>query len=53
MSTMRKAVRDVEIKGLLIPKGWRVIAYLRSVHLDEENYKDPSEFNPWRWKVIN
>jgi cytochrome P450 len=53
VSTMRKAVRDVEIKGLLIPKGWRVILYLRSVHLDEENFIDPYEFNPWRWKVTD
>ncbi|KAF3333437.1 cytochrome P450 90D2-like isoform X1 [Carex littledalei] len=50
VSTWRKAVRDVEIKGLLIPKGWRVISYLRFMHLAEENYKDPYEFNPWRWR---
>ncbi|KAJ4789130.1 Cytochrome P450 90D2 [Rhynchospora pubera] len=50
MSTMRKSVRDVEIKGFFIPKGWRVVAYLRSLHLDQENYKDPYEFCPRRWK---
>lgn len=48
---MRKAVRDVEVKGHLIPKGWRVFMYFRSVHLDDMLYEDPYKFNPWRWKV--
>ncbi|VAH57627.1 unnamed protein product [Triticum turgidum subsp. durum] len=48
---MRKAVRDVEVKGHLIPKGWRVFMYFRSVHLDDMLYEDPCKFNPWRWKV--
>lgn len=49
---MRKAVKDVEIKGNFIPKGWCVFMYFRSVHLDESHYDDPYQFNPWRWKVI-
>lgn len=47
---MRKAVRDVEIKGHFIPKDWGVFTYFRSVHLDETLYEDPYTFNPWRWK---
>ncbi|KAJ7963165.1 putative Cytochrome P450 [Quillaja saponaria] len=47
---MRKAVKDVAIKGNLIPKGWCVFAYFRSVHLDESNYDWPHQFNPWRWQ---
>ncbi|CAL9043134.1 unnamed protein product [Musa banksii] len=47
---MRKAVRDVEIKGHFIPKGWCVFAYFRSVHLDENHYEEAYKFNPWRWK---
>ncbi|KAG1330117.1 Cytochrome P450 90D2 [Cocos nucifera] len=47
---MRKAVRDVEIKGHFIPKGWCVLTYFRSVHLDESLYKEAYKFNPWRWK---
>ncbi|KAF3326880.1 cytochrome P450 90D2-like protein [Carex littledalei] len=47
---MRKAVRDVEIKGHLIPKGWCMFVYFRSIHLDNEIYDDPYKFNPWRWK---
>ncbi|XP_020577300.1 cytochrome P450 90D2-like isoform X2 [Phalaenopsis equestris] len=47
---MRKAVRDVEVKGHLIPNGWCVFTYFRSVHLDEAIYDEPHRFNPWRWK---
>ncbi|KAH6773423.1 cytochrome P450 [Perilla frutescens var. hirtella] len=47
---MRKAMKDVEIKGHLIPKGWCVFAYFRSVHLDDKLYDFPYQFNPWRWQ---
>ncbi|XP_008805787.2 cytochrome P450 90D2-like isoform X2 [Phoenix dactylifera] len=47
---MRKAVKDVEIKGHFIPEGWCVLTYFRSVHLDESLYKEAYKFNPWRWK---
>uniref|UniRef100_A0A803LD74 3-epi-6-deoxocathasterone 23-monooxygenase n=1 Tax=Chenopodium quinoa TaxID=63459 RepID=A0A803LD74_CHEQI len=47
---MRKAMKDVEIKGYLIPKGSCVLTYLRSVHLDEDLYDTPYQFNPWRWQ---
>ncbi|KEH18338.1 putative 3-epi-6-deoxocathasterone 23-monooxygenase [Medicago truncatula] len=47
---MRKALKDVEIKGYLIPQGWCVFANFRSVHLDEKNYECPYQFNPWRWQ---
>nr|XP_011462520.1 PREDICTED: 3-epi-6-deoxocathasterone 23-monooxygenase [Fragaria vesca subsp. vesca] len=46
----RKALRDVEIKGYLIPKGWCVLASFSSVHMDEENYEHPYQFDPWRWE---
>jgi len=48
---MRTAVKDMEVRGLFIPKGWCVFMYFRSVHLDESHYDDPNQFNPWRWKV--
>ncbi|KAK9228750.1 hypothetical protein WN944_021706 [Citrus x changshan-huyou] len=50
IGVMRKAMRDIEIKGYLIPKGWCFFAYFRSVHLDESNYDWPYQFNPWRWQ---
>ncbi|MED6123447.1 cytochrome P450 [Stylosanthes scabra] len=48
----RKAQKDVEIKGYLIPKGWCVMACLTSVHLDSNNYENPFKFDPWRWEKI-
>ncbi|CAL0311479.1 unnamed protein product [Lupinus luteus] len=48
----RKAVKDVEIKGYLIPKDWTVMASLNSVHLDDKNYENPFEFDPSRWEKI-
>ncbi|PSR96908.1 3-epi-6-deoxocathasterone 23-monooxygenase [Actinidia chinensis var. chinensis] len=50
VGVMRKAMKDVEIKGYLIPKGWCVFTYFRSVHLDESLYDWPNQFNPWRWQ---
>ncbi|KAK7346391.1 hypothetical protein VNO80_20909 [Phaseolus coccineus] len=46
----RKAVKDVEIKGYLIPKDWCVVASLTSVHMDGMNYENPFKFDPWRWE---
>ncbi|XP_052109493.1 3-epi-6-deoxocathasterone 23-monooxygenase CYP90D1 isoform X1 [Arachis duranensis] len=50
IGVMRKAMKDVEIKGYFIPKGWCVLAYFRSIHLDDKNYDKPYQFNPWRWQ---
>nr|QWK52322.1 cytochrome P450 90D1 [Isatis tinctoria] len=50
IGVMRKAMKDVEIKGYVIPKGWCFFAYLRSVHLDKLYYDSPYKFNPWRWQ---
>lgn len=50
VGVMRKAMKDVEIKGYLIPKGWCVFTNFRSVHLDENLYDRPHQFNPWRWQ---
>ncbi|KAI8019884.1 3-epi-6-deoxocathasterone 23-monooxygenase CYP90D1 [Camellia lanceoleosa] len=50
VGVMRKAMKDVEIKGYLIPKGWCVFTYFRSIHLDQNLYDSPYQFNPWRWQ---
>ncbi|OAY36516.1 3-epi-6-deoxocathasterone 23-monooxygenase CYP90D1 isoform X2 [Manihot esculenta] len=50
VGVMRKAMKDVEIKGYLIPKGWCAFAYFRSIHLDGNHYDWPYQFNPWRWQ---
>lgn len=51
IGVMRKAMKDMKIKGYLIPKGWSVLTYFRSVHLDHNHYDCPYKFNPWRWQV--
>ncbi|KAK4383230.1 3-epi-6-deoxocathasterone 23-monooxygenase CYP90C1 [Sesamum angolense] len=38
--------------GYLIPKGWCVLASFSSIHMDEMNYENPYEFDPWRWKKV-
>ncbi|KAB2036589.1 hypothetical protein ES319_D03G011900v1 [Gossypium barbadense] len=48
----RKALKDIDIKGYLIPKGWCVLTSFISVHMDEENYRNPYLFEPWRWEKI-
>uniref|UniRef100_A0A5B6YXS5 22alpha-hydroxysteroid 23-monooxygenase n=1 Tax=Davidia involucrata TaxID=16924 RepID=A0A5B6YXS5_DAVIN len=50
IGVMRKAMKDIEIKGYLIPEGWCAFTYFRSVHLDENHYDWPYQFNPWRWQ---
>lgn len=41
----------MDITGYTIPKGWKVLTWFRSVHLDPEIYPNPKEFNPNRWNV--
>ncbi|KAF3623532.1 Ent-kaurenoic acid oxidase 1 [Capsicum annuum] len=45
----REAKEDVIVQGYTIPKGWKVLLWFRSVHLDPDIYNDPLEFNPSRW----
>ncbi|XP_038970822.1 ent-kaurenoic acid oxidase-like [Phoenix dactylifera] len=45
----RQATDDVYVNGYLIPKGWRVQTWYRSVHMDPQVYPDPKDFNPSRW----
>ncbi|KAA8515775.1 hypothetical protein F0562_018614 [Nyssa sinensis] len=45
----REAKEDVQISGYTIPKGWKVLVWFRSLHLDPETYPDPMVFNPSRW----
>nr|GLL20933.1 Cytochrome P450 [Ipomoea trifida] len=46
----RRAITDVNIKGYTIPKGWKVFASFRGVHLDHDHFKDARSFDPWRWQ---
>ncbi|KAL3537162.1 hypothetical protein ACH5RR_000528 [Cinchona calisaya] len=45
----REAKKDINISGYTIPKGWKVLVWFRSVHLDPELYPEPKKFDPDRW----
>ncbi|KAL5705730.1 (+)-abscisic acid 8'-hydroxylase [Ranunculus cassubicifolius] len=49
--TFREAVADVEYKGYLIPKGWKVMPLFRNIHHNPEFFPDPHKFDPSRFKV--
>ncbi|XP_043695007.1 ent-kaurenoic acid oxidase 2-like [Telopea speciosissima] len=45
----REARKDMNLSGYLVPKGWKVLVWFRTVNLDPEIYPNPKEFNPSRW----
>ncbi|XP_022772191.1 abscisic acid 8'-hydroxylase 4-like isoform X2 [Durio zibethinus] len=49
--TFREAVADVEYKGYLIPKGWKVMPLFRNIHHNTEFFTDPQKFDPSRFEV--
>ncbi|KAF8030539.1 hypothetical protein BT93_E2849 [Corymbia citriodora subsp. variegata] len=49
--TFREAVADVEYKGYLIPKGWKVMPLFRNMHHNPEFFSDPGKFDPSRFEV--
>ncbi|KAL3498782.1 hypothetical protein ACH5RR_041514 [Cinchona calisaya] len=48
----RKALTDINFKGFTIPAGWGIMVCPPAVHLNPSRYRDPLEFNPWRWQGI-
>ncbi|XP_051188076.1 abscisic acid 8'-hydroxylase 3 [Lolium perenne] len=49
--TFREAVADVEYKGFLIPKGWKVMPLFRNIHHSPDYFQDPHKFDPSRFEV--
>lgn len=49
--TFREAVTDVEYKGYLIPKGWKVMPLFRNIHHNPEFFPNPQQFDPSRFEV--
>ncbi|XP_077216035.1 cytochrome P450 85A1-like isoform X2 [Tasmannia lanceolata] len=47
---LRKTTLDMEMKGFVIPKGWKIYVYTRELNYDPFLYPDPLTFNPWRWQ---
>ncbi|XP_061357226.1 abscisic acid 8'-hydroxylase 2-like [Gastrolobium bilobum] len=49
--TFREAVRDVELEGYTIPKGWKVLPLFRSIHHSADFFPQPEKFDPSRFEV--
>ncbi|KAF2302075.1 hypothetical protein GH714_032346 [Hevea brasiliensis] len=45
---LRRTIRDVHYKGI-----WTIMLLTSASNLNPELYKDPLEFNPWRWKDLD
>ncbi|CAL5383718.1 unnamed protein product [Camellia sinensis] len=50
--TFREAVADVEYKGYLIPKGWKVMPLFRNIHHNPEFFNNPQKFDPSRFDIV-
>ncbi|XP_059448403.1 cytochrome P450 85A1-like [Corylus avellana] len=46
---LRRATKDVELNGFVIPKGWKMYVYTRELNYDPIIYPEPFTFDPWRW----
>nr|BAN15044.1 putative cytochrome P450 monooxygenase CYP88D8 [Astragalus sinicus] len=49
----REAASDLNINGYLIPKGWKVLVWLRALHMEPEYHSNAEDFNPSRWDDYN
>ncbi|XP_039115579.1 ent-kaurenoic acid oxidase 2-like isoform X2 [Dioscorea cayenensis subsp. rotundata] len=45
----RRVVKDVVVDRYKFPKNWKVIVWIRAIHIDSKYYDDPLTFNPDRW----
>ncbi|KAI3986662.1 hypothetical protein MKX01_014200 [Papaver californicum] len=46
----RKALKDVEYRGYLIPKGWQIFWAASLTHMDESIFQEPWKFDPTRFE---
>ncbi|XP_062197828.1 cytochrome P450 90A4-like isoform X2 [Phragmites australis] len=49
----RRANTDIHFKDYIIPKGCKIFASFRAVHLNNEHYENARTFDPWRWQSKN
>ncbi|GJN07034.1 hypothetical protein PR202_ga24823 [Eleusine coracana subsp. coracana] len=49
----RRANTDIHFKDYTIPKGCKIFASFRAVHLNSEHYENARTFDPWRWQGKN
>ncbi|XP_004510261.1 beta-amyrin 11-oxidase-like [Cicer arietinum] len=52
-SIFRQTIKDVNINGYCIPKGWKVMVWTRAISMDPQYYSNPELFNPSRWDDYN
>ncbi|GFP92980.1 abscisic acid 8'-hydroxylase 4 [Phtheirospermum japonicum] len=48
--SFREAAVDVEYKGYLIPRGWKVMPLFRNIHHNPEFFAEPQDFDPTRFE---
>ncbi|GFZ12513.1 hypothetical protein Acr_23g0008980 [Actinidia rufa] len=46
----RKAMKDIEYGGYLIPKGWQIFWVKSMTHMDGDIFQDPSKYDPMRFE---
>ncbi|RLM87256.1 putative cytochrome P450 superfamily protein [Panicum miliaceum] len=47
----RRATKDIEFDGYVIPKGWQVFWTAAATHMDGGIYPEPAKFNPSRFET--
>lgn len=45
----RKAVKDIEYNGYIIPEGWQIFWTMNMTHMDDSIFTEPSKFDPTRF----
>ncbi|KAJ0985896.1 hypothetical protein J5N97_004252 [Dioscorea zingiberensis] len=48
----RRVKKDVIIDEFKFPQNWKVIVWIRTIHIDSRYYEDPLTFNPDRWNDV-
>nr|XP_043622994.1 taxadiene 5-alpha hydroxylase-like [Erigeron canadensis] len=48
--TIRRAAKDIEYEGYMIPKGWQVMLFPSITYMDDSIFQNPTLFNPARFE---